>query len=135
MKLKGKNPTNEPDSAVISIIAIKGELLSVNIISSEKHDIKHIPDERPSNPSIKLIALVIPTIHITVIKIERELLLIIVFKLDKTILSILIPLKVTTNAANICPISFTYGGIPFQSSKKQNNPSIIIPKKNPNNLI
>ena len=36
------------------------------MINSDIHEIREIPDERPSSPSIKFIALVIPTIHPTV---------------------------------------------------------------------
>jgi hypothetical protein len=37
----------------------------VKTIINEKHDIKVIPDDKPSNPSIKLIAFVIPIIQPT----------------------------------------------------------------------
>ncbi len=66
LKLNGKNPVNAPASAVISNIAIKGESFSENIIRSDKQDIKVIPEESPSSPSIRFIAFVIPTIHPTV---------------------------------------------------------------------
>ena len=52
LKLNGKNPTNAPPRAVINKIAINGESLSVNIISKERHEVKHIPEESPSKPSI-----------------------------------------------------------------------------------
>lgn len=63
LKLNGKNPINAPAKAVIKIIDISGEPFRANIISSEIDAIMQIPVESPSNPSIKLIALVIPTIH------------------------------------------------------------------------
>ena len=66
LKLNGKNPTIAPPKAVISKIAISGELLSVNIINSEIHEISVIPEDNPSKPSIKLIAFVIPIIQQTV---------------------------------------------------------------------
>ena len=56
-KLKGKNPTNPPASAVIKTTAISGEPFNINIINSEIDEIAVIPDDSPSNPSIKLIAL------------------------------------------------------------------------------
>lgn len=72
LKLNGKNPTIEPASAVINNIAIKGEAFKVNIINSEKHEIRVIPEDNPSNPSIKFIAFVIPTIHPIVIIYENQ---------------------------------------------------------------
>ena len=42
-----------------------------NIINKDKHDINDIPDDNPSSPSIKLIALAIPTIHPTVKIMEK----------------------------------------------------------------
>ena len=62
----GKNPHKAPPSAVISTIEISGEPLSEKIIKSDKQAIKDIPVDNPSNPSIKFIALVIPTIQTTV---------------------------------------------------------------------
>src|SRR5699024_8678064 len=59
-KLNGKNPTKAPASAVINNIAIIGESLSTNIINNEIADITDIPEDNPSNPSIKLIAFVTP---------------------------------------------------------------------------
>ena len=53
-------------NAVIKIIAINGESFKANIIINDKQDIKDNPVDNPSNPSIKFIALVIPTIHTTV---------------------------------------------------------------------
>lgn len=73
-KLNGKNPEIPPAKAVISIIDISGDPFNTNTINKEKHDIKHIPDDNPSNPSIKLIALVIPTIHTIVIIVKSKLL-------------------------------------------------------------
>ena len=52
--------------AVVNIIAINGELFNEKIIISDKHEISVIPEDSPSNPSIKLMAFVIPTIHPTV---------------------------------------------------------------------
>ena len=63
LKLKGKKPTIAPPSVAINIIAIIGEEFNVKIISNEKHEIKLTPEDNPSNPSIKFIAFVIPTIH------------------------------------------------------------------------
>ena len=62
-KLYGKNPTNAPISDVIKIIETTGDPLNANTISIETHEIIDIPDDNPSNPSIKLIAFVIPTIQ------------------------------------------------------------------------
>lgn len=63
LKLKGKNPTIAPANAVISTIDIKGEPFKAKTIRSDKHDISVTPDDNPSSPSIKLIALVIPIIQ------------------------------------------------------------------------
>ena len=53
---------------------IKGKsikaIFKAKIISSETHDINAIPEDKPSKPSIKLIAFVIPTIHIIVATID-----------------------------------------------------------------
>ena len=61
-----RNRTIAPASAVVNTIAIIGESFNENIITSDKHDISVIPEDKPSKPSIKFIALVIPTIHPTV---------------------------------------------------------------------
>ena len=66
LKLNGKKPTIAPANAVIKTIAIKGEPLSAKTISNDKHEIKVTPEDNPSSPSIKFIALVIPTIQHTV---------------------------------------------------------------------
>ena len=66
LKLNGKNPTIAPPNAAINKVAINGELLRVKIINNEKQEIKVIPEDNPSKPSIKLIALVIPIIQQTV---------------------------------------------------------------------
>ena len=73
LKLNGKNPTIEPANAVINSIDINGDDgVSKKIISNETHEISVIPDDSPSNPSIKFIAFVIPTIHPTVIIYENH---------------------------------------------------------------
>ena len=66
LKLNGKNPTIAPANAVINKMAISGELFNVKIIINEIQEISVIPEDNPSNPSIKLIALVIPIIQHTV---------------------------------------------------------------------
>ena len=63
LKLNGKNPTIAPPNAAIKSTAIKGDLLSVKIINKEKQEIKVIPEDNPSKPSIKLMALVTPIIQ------------------------------------------------------------------------
>lgn len=63
LKLNGKNPVIAPPSAVISKTEIIGDWFNVKIISNEMHEINEIPEDKPSNPSIKFIALVIPTIQ------------------------------------------------------------------------
>lgn len=63
LKLNGKNPTIAPPNAAIKSTAMSGDLLRVKIINNEKHEIKVIPEDKPSKPSIKLIALVIPIIQ------------------------------------------------------------------------
>ena len=132
LKLNGKNPTIAPPSAAINKIAINGDWLSVNIISNEKQDIKVIPDDKPSKPSIKLMAFVIPIIQQTVRIYENQSLSqILSSKNGKLIFSIRIPHATTIIAAIICVINFTQLGIPLESSKKHAIPNIIIPIKNP----
>ena len=135
LKLKGKNPSIDPAKAVINIIAIKGESFNVKIINKERQEIAHIPEDSPSSPSIKLMAFVIPTIQIVVKIIDTKSCEIIFSRPGTEILSILMPLKITIKADIVCPSNFTYGGIPFQSSKKQKVERTTIPMKNPINLI
>ena len=71
-KLNGKNPTNAPIRDVIISIAIIGESFSAKIISNDMHEINAIPDDNPSNPSIKFIAFVITKIQIIVAHIETS---------------------------------------------------------------
>ena len=66
LKLKGKNPTMAPPNAVISKIAINGDWFKVKIINKEIQEMRGIPEDSPSSPSIKLMALVIPIIQQTV---------------------------------------------------------------------
>jgi hypothetical protein len=109
LKLNGINPSKLPASAVIIMILIKGEPFNEKIINKDTQEIIPIPEDNPSNPSIKLIAFVIPTIQIIVINSD-----------GKKPQFILIPLYVTIIAAIICPISFTKEGMPLKSSIKQN---------------
>ena len=135
-KLNGKNPNIAPPRAVTKIIEIIGESFNAKIINREIQEISEIPLERPSNPSIKLIALVIPTIHITVIVIETISSVIRVLRKDeKIILSIRIPANVTISAASVCPSNLTKGLIPFISSNIQNMARTIAPPNNPISLI
>lgn len=60
LKLNGRNPTIPPAKAVINIIDNIDEPFVANIINNDIQDISEIPEDKPSNPSIKLIALVIP---------------------------------------------------------------------------
>lgn len=71
LKLNGKNPVIAPANAVINTMAIIGEPFNAKMIKSEIAEIIVIPEESPSNPSIRLIALVIPTIHKIVIIMEK----------------------------------------------------------------
>lgn len=50
LKLNGKNPISAPASAVTRSIAIIGEQFSENIISSDKHEITPIPEDKPVQP-------------------------------------------------------------------------------------
>ena len=81
-------------------------MFNANIIKRDIHDISEIPDDSPSNPSIKFIAFVIPTIHINVINIESPLLNPICGKLETLIASICKPKAITITAAKTCPNNF-----------------------------
>ena len=133
-KLNGKNPTKAPASAVISSIATIGESFNTNMINSEIADITDIPEDKPSNPSIKLIAFVTPTIQITVMIIENISCISIVFKNGNVISSILMPKATATIAANSCPISFVIGLIVLISSTIHTIEIINIPKNIPNSF-
>ena len=126
----GKNPIIEPASAVINTIDIIGESFVANIINNDTHDIIVIPDDKPSRPSIKLIAFVIPTIHPTVsIKLNT------CGSTQPLIISIRIPHTHTITADATYAINFCHGFKSLTSSKKANVPKTIIPNKNPNNFI
>ena len=100
--MNGKNPTIAPANAVINTIAISGELFNENIISNDKHDIKQTPEESPSNPSIRLIAFVIPTIQQIVRIYENTSLIIILLSVKGNLkFSILIPAITTIIPARI----------------------------------
>lgn len=90
-KLNGKNPTKAPANAVINKIDTNGDPFNTNIINREIADIIEIPEDNPSNPSIKLIAFVTPTIHPIVRIMENISLNSTVGKNDGVISSILIP--------------------------------------------
>lgn len=117
LKLYGKKPTIPPANAVINIIAINGDPFNANTINNDKQEINVTPDDKPSKPSIKFIAFVIPTIQHTVIIYEKTP-LITIFPSVKgiEILSIFIPHKTTITAASIWNINFTKLGIPLTSS-------------------
>lgn len=130
-KLNGKNPTNAPAKAVINKIEISGEPFSTNIINRDTADITEIPADNPSNPSIKLIAFVTPTIHPMVKIMENASLSSGVVKNAGVISSILTPKATTTIAANTCPNSFTSGFMVLISSITQKIDIMIIPKNIP----
>ncbi len=131
-KLNGRNPTNAPASAVISKIEISGEPFSTNIINKDTADITDIPADNPSSPSIKLMALVTPTIHPIVRIMENISFSSGVVKNAGVISSILTPKATTTMAANTCPSNFTIGFIVLISSMIQKMDMITIPKNIPN---
>lgn len=130
-KLNGRNPTNDPANAVINRIEISGDSLSTNIINKETADITEIPADNPSNPSIKLMALVTPTIHPIVKRIEKASFNSSVGKKAGVISSILIPNDTATIAANTCPANFTIGFIVIMSSMTQKMDITTIPKNIP----
>ena len=135
LKLNGINPNNAPASAVTSIILIKGEPFKEKTINSEMQEIIDIPEDKPSSPSIKLIAFIITIIHKTVTANESVSFVITPPNPERNILSIRMPLYVTIEAAIICPNNLTYAGIPFKSSIKQKILRTIAPIKKPDNLI
>ena len=117
-KLNGKNPNNAPINAVINIIAIKGDAFNAKIINKDIQEINVIPDDSPSNPSVKFIAFVTATIHIIVNRLDIILLSIFnVSVINGTeICSILTPKLTTIIAASNCPASLVSGLIVFISS-------------------
>ena len=117
LKLKGKKPRSEPARAVARIIEITGDEFNININIKQIAEINETPDERPSNPSNKFIAFVIPTIQNTVNIFKNISLEINELGDVGNILSITMPLATTTVAAIICPINFIIGLIPLVSSK------------------
>ena len=118
LKLNGKNPAKAPTKAVIIIIAINGDPFNAKIINKQIHEIIEIPDDNPSNPSIKFIALVIPTIQ-NIVNVIEKIFPSTIFPSRKgsVKLFILIPHATTITAPISCPKSLTYGLIPFISSK------------------
>ena len=122
LKLNGKNPASAPAKAVIIRMAIIGEPFKEKIINSDKQDISDIPEESPSNPSIKLIEFVIPTIHPKVSMVEKMWFNSVNPPSSKKgilICAMVIPLFITITADMICAVNFTNGGKPFTSSIKQ----------------
>lgn len=102
LKLNGRNPTILPANAVINTIAINGESFKANTISNDKQEISVTPEDRPSSPSIRLMAFVIPIIQQTV-NIYENTPLITIFPSVKgrEISSIFIPHATTIIAATI----------------------------------
>ena len=135
LKLYGINPISAPASAVTSIVATIGESFKEKIISKDTQEIMQIPEDNPSNPSIRFIALVIPTIHPIVKIIENALSNPLDSRNARLILSILTPLYTTIPAAITCPSNFISGDIPFTSSIKQVIHKTTIPTKNPISFI
>ena len=130
-KLNGRNPTNAPAKAVISKIDISGEPFSTNIINNDTADITEIPADKPSNPSIKLIALVTPTIQPIVKIIENTSFNSFVARKAGVISSILTPNATTILAAMTCPNNFINGLIVTISSNTQKIDITIPPKSIP----
>ena len=132
LKLYGRNPTNAPANAVIKTMDITGAPLREKIINKDKHEIRVIPEDSPSNPSIKLIALVIPIIHATVrITDQIPFNRITVLKIGMLISPMLTPQNTTQTAAIICAASLQSGGIPLESSIKHATAKTRIPPKYP----
>lgn len=131
-KLNGKNPTKAPANAVINKMEISGEPFKTNIINKETADITEIPVDRPSSPSIKLMAFVTPTIHPIVKRIENISFSSSVPKKVGVISSILTPNITAITPANTCPSNFVVGRMVLISSITQKIDRIIIPKDMPN---
>ena len=106
-----------------------------HIINNDTADITDIPDDNPSNPSIKLIAFVTPIIHPIVITIDIISFISEKFKNGNEISLILTPNDTTIIAAIVCPNSFIQGFIVFISSTTQNADIINIPDKNPRSFF
>ena len=88
------------------------------MINRQIHEIIEIPDDKPSNPSIKLIAFVIPTIQ-NIVNVIEKIFPSTIFpsKKGSVKLFILTPHATTIIAPISCPNNLTYGFIPFISSK------------------
>ena len=117
LKLNGRNPTKEPSNAVINKMAISGEPFNVNIINNETLEIIAIPEDNPSNPSIKLIAFVTPTIQQIVKITEKAPFSPTLYKNGILRFPILTPAHTTIEAAIICASNFTNGETLCMSSK------------------
>jgi len=62
IEIIGQNPNVAPASTTVSIALAVSPVIS-ETKNKERYDMDDIPAARPSRPSIKLIALVTPTIH------------------------------------------------------------------------
>lgn len=101
------------------------------MINKDTAEITDIPADKPSNPSIKLMALVTPTIQPIVKTIENASFSpSFVIKAGVTS-SILTPNATTIIAARSCPVSFTIGFMVMMSSNIQKIDITIIPKNIP----
>lgn len=130
LKLYGKNPTRAPDNAVIKIMDIIGAPFNEKIINKDKQAINVTPEDKPSNPSIKLIAFVTPIIQpIVKINVQVSFKRITVSKIGILIFPICTPDSATHTAAKICAPNLQSGGIPFESSIKHAIAKITIPHK------
>ena len=134
-KLNGKNPTNAPLIAVTIIVAIIGEPFIRNITNNDIHDINDIPDDIPSNPSIRFIAFVTPTIHTTVRIVEKASLNPILYKNGILRCSIFIPNDTTIIAASTCPINCCHGFKVFISSIIPVTAITPMPNNTPNSFL
>ena len=65
LKLYGRNPSAEPASAIITS-ATSGLVCSTEMTKSTRLEIVATPASRPSSPSMKLIAFIMPTYHTSV---------------------------------------------------------------------
>ena len=113
LELKGKKPRHAPTTTAVSMAEATSPFSSMTS-SSEIEQMADTPQARPSRPSIKLMALVRPTIHTTVIGIAQTPKL--TYRPKKLIYSTTTPCDTAMSATPICASSLIQALMEMQSS-------------------